>query len=604
MTLLSNCCHNNSSQSKEDDELTVSSVNLKTVENTLAHTDLCPAKPCLRLSSPTNCRKYLENSEVVEESDCETIQRSTSLMQVDEVIGQDGNDTSYCIHASASKTELITSSLKSLRKTKISRFKRSVQDEFEEHAYDTPSRKSVGDCLSEIITPYSEMTFASPEATTPKTMPKSMRKDSRPSLGDAKNGTSSGCWCSAPAFNSCPNRFHEGTLDCELPMSYETNVEHAIDVQYLIPPLSNTSTTSPSPNSRVFEDNPGFPILTLVLDLDETLIFNRQPSGKNNNAPTLRPFLIPFLLSLPHHLVEVVVWTASTSATARHVIRYILAKVKQLLESGHKKSLENVTIPKETNEARVPIIDHVISRNSFWFLSPYPEGTESVEIPRPPISYHTKDLRLLGRNLDSVLLVENSHHCCKLQPKSSVIVKDFHGFARSSLCTPSAQHEFREPSVDDLIKEDLCFQSLVLSYEDLSTKNQASRQCGEHCMKPLHEHLQDMTLVGLAVLIRETVRRLCQKTGSATVPNILQELSDEAFPLKATSNRRMSGNEAFFMNFLGMETFPFSETDKVGETYEKQYFQSLNARINSPISGTFFHVQKDLFEEPHGRYTV
>ncbi|KAK7195764.1 NLI interacting factor-like phosphatase [Novymonas esmeraldas] len=129
-------------------------------------------------------------------------------------------------------------------------------------------------------------------------------------------------------------------------------------------------------------------LLTLVLDLDETLVFNRDA---RQSAAVLRPYCLHVLNALRHMTeLEIVLWTASTKETASHV-------VKQLHQTGI-------------------IFDDIVFRNNMWFTQPI----------------HTKDLRLLGRNMDRVLIVDNSVGCCKLHPRNSLLVEDFHGVRRRS----------------------------------------------------------------------------------------------------------------------------------------------------------------------------
>lgn len=122
---------------------------------------------------------------------------------------------------------------------------------------------------------------------------------------------------------------------------------------------------------------------TVVLDLDETLVYNRH---------SFEAFPRPYLHAVLHGLrdkpdVEVVLWTASTKEVATRVI-------EGLHEGGEKCCF-----------------DHIITRDKLWF-------TEKM---------HTKDLQLLGRPMDRVLIVENSVNCCKLNRLNSILVDDYHG---------------------------------------------------------------------------------------------------------------------------------------------------------------------------------
>eukprot|EP00755_Sulcionema_specki_P004517 Sspe_Gene.30256::Locus_14913_Transcript_1_1_Confidence_1.000_Length_1157::g.30256::m.30256/K15731/CTDSP; carboxy-terminal domain RNA polymerase II polypeptide A small phosphatase len=101
-------------------------------------------------------------------------------------------------------------------------------------------------------------------------------------------------------------------------------------------------------------------------------------------------------------LAECVMWTASTEDTGRPVIN-------QIDPNGQH-------------------FQHLIFRNDKWFTEPA----------------HTKDLTLLGRSMDKVLIVENTPNCCKLNPRNSIIVEDFTGHNMDDVLLGS---------VSDLIEE-------------------------------------------------------------------------------------------------------------------------------------------------------
>ena len=102
------------------------------------------------------------------------------------------------------------------------------------------------------------------------------------------------------------------------------------------------------------------------------------------DAATLRPYVLDALAALRYiPRVELVLWTASTEATAAPV-------VEQLSASGCR-------------------LDGTIYRSPLWF-------TPGV---------HTKDLMLLGRPFDRVLLCDNSPQCCKLYRGNCILIEDF-----------------------------------------------------------------------------------------------------------------------------------------------------------------------------------
>jgi hypothetical protein len=135
---------------------------------------------------------------------------------------------------------------------------------------------------------------------------------------------------------------------------------------------------------RAISDSEVAPLLTVVLDLDETLVSNRR---LDLPAAILRPYVLESLNALRQLTdVEVVMWTASTEDTAAPVVR-------QLSTRGN-------------------VFDDVIFRNDAWFTEPY----------------HTKDLRLLGRPMDRIVVFDNAPNCCKMNKANSVLVEDFTGY--------------------------------------------------------------------------------------------------------------------------------------------------------------------------------
>eukprot|EP01060_Flectonema_neradi_P038350 TRINITY_DN8004_c1_g1_i2.p1 TRINITY_DN8004_c1_g1~~TRINITY_DN8004_c1_g1_i2.p1 ORF type:complete len:597 (+),score=82.99 TRINITY_DN8004_c1_g1_i2:69-1859(+) len=143
--------------------------------------------------------------------------------------------------------------------------------------------------------------------------------------------------------------------------------------QNLISPLENPTT------------NDGKKKYTIVLDLDETLIYTR---GTNSHL-CLRPGSRELLSCLRTLGCEIVVWTAST----KDYSAAILSNIDRDLE----------------------YISECVYRHPKWF-----EG-EGIAHPR-------KDLSLLGRDLDTTLIVDNSVDCCIGYTESNaIIVPDFRG---------------------------------------------------------------------------------------------------------------------------------------------------------------------------------
>lgn len=118
--------------------------------------------------------------------------------------------------------------------------------------------------------------------------------------------------------------------------------------------------------------------ITVVLDLDETLIYARE------GPLYARPGIEAFFDFLGQHC-EVVVWTAGVRAYAQAVIRNIDPK-------GY--------------------ISHCIYRHEKWFSG------------QPGYS---KDLSLVGRNLDEMVIIENTPDCVRGYEENGILVTDYEG---------------------------------------------------------------------------------------------------------------------------------------------------------------------------------
>eukprot|EP01060_Flectonema_neradi_P010549 TRINITY_DN1762_c0_g2_i1.p1 TRINITY_DN1762_c0_g2~~TRINITY_DN1762_c0_g2_i1.p1 ORF type:complete len:265 (+),score=46.72 TRINITY_DN1762_c0_g2_i1:88-882(+) len=116
--------------------------------------------------------------------------------------------------------------------------------------------------------------------------------------------------------------------------------------------------------------------LVVVLDLDETLVRFRE------GPIHWRPHYNTFLDSIKH-FCEVVLWTASTKRCASRIM-------DSLDPEGDR-------------------LHHHIYRNDIWFQG----------VP------YTKDLTLLGRNMDKVLIIENTAQCVVKNPSNAILVEDY-----------------------------------------------------------------------------------------------------------------------------------------------------------------------------------
>jgi RNA polymerase II subunit A small phosphatase-like protein len=118
--------------------------------------------------------------------------------------------------------------------------------------------------------------------------------------------------------------------------------------------------------------------ITVVLDLDETLIYARE--GPLYARPGIEAFL-----DFIGQYCEVVVWTAGVRAYAQAVIRNIDPK---------------------------GVIAHCIYRHEKWFTG------------QPGYS---KDLSLVGRNLDEMVIIENTPDCIRGYEENGILVADYEG---------------------------------------------------------------------------------------------------------------------------------------------------------------------------------
>jgi RNA polymerase II subunit A small phosphatase-like protein len=119
-------------------------------------------------------------------------------------------------------------------------------------------------------------------------------------------------------------------------------------------------------------------LYTVILDLDETLIYARE--GPLYARPHLEE-----LLEYSGKNCETVVWTAGVRAYAQAVIR---------------------------NIDPTGVIDHCIYRHEKWFTGQ---------------AGYAKDLSLVGRDLNYVLILENTPDCVRGHEENGILVSDYEG---------------------------------------------------------------------------------------------------------------------------------------------------------------------------------
>lgn len=146
-----------------------------------------------------------------------------------------------------------------------------------------------------------------------------------------------------------------------------------------------TSTFSPR-NMLVPPKEGPLDVLTVVLDLDETLIYGRDT--KKGAPVETRPFLSKFLEFLDENNCEVIVWTAGVKKYAQRVC-------KQIDPNG--------------------VIKHCVYRHEKWYAKDAREyGYE-------------KNLALTGRDPDTTILVDNTPDMMRGNEINGIVCSDFEG---------------------------------------------------------------------------------------------------------------------------------------------------------------------------------
>lgn len=128
--------------------------------------------------------------------------------------------------------------------------------------------------------------------------------------------------------------------------------------------------------------------ITLVLDLDETLVYARE------GPLYARPGLDEFFKACAERC-EVVVWTAGLRAYAQAIIR---------------------------NIDKYNVVQHCVYRHNKWFTGQ---------------AGYRKDLAALGRPLDKVLIIENTPDCIRGYQQNGILVEDYEGGERADNTIPA-----------------------------------------------------------------------------------------------------------------------------------------------------------------------
>lgn len=128
--------------------------------------------------------------------------------------------------------------------------------------------------------------------------------------------------------------------------------------------------------------------ITLVLDLDETLVYARE------GPLYARPGLDEFFKACGERC-EVIVWTAGLRAYAQAIIR---------------------------NIDKYNVVQHCVYRHNKWFTGQ---------------AGYRKDLAALGRPLDKVLIIENTPDCIRGYQHNGILVEDYEGGERADNTIPA-----------------------------------------------------------------------------------------------------------------------------------------------------------------------
>lgn len=128
-------------------------------------------------------------------------------------------------------------------------------------------------------------------------------------------------------------------------------------------------------------------VLTVVLDLDETLIrYNINDSEKFDKKNLIkRPYIDEFLYSLQNSKCELIIFTASSQEYAD------------------------------------PLIDEIEKNKKFFSKRLYRQHTVLIG------DNYVKDLTKLGRDLSKIVIIDNEKNSFSLQQKNGILIKPFFG---------------------------------------------------------------------------------------------------------------------------------------------------------------------------------
>lgn len=199
--------------------------------------------------------------------------------------------------------------------------------------------------------------------------------------------------------------------------------------------------------------------LTVVFDLDETLVYGRK------GPLYVRPGIDELFNFLSSQDVEVVVWTSSQHHYADAVVSHIDAP---------------------------NCVAHVIYRHHIWC------NNVAMVDDQGKKRHSLKNLNLLGRNLDNVLIVENTPDCLLGFEENGLLVEDYDGgeledftlFAIIDILRDLLKARADDPSGSVSVPEYIQ-RSDRLQLRELPTDKGATTRC--YCL-PSHSDFQDRYL--------------------------------------------------------------------------------------------------------------
>jgi hypothetical protein len=208
---------------------------------------------------------------------------------------------------------------------------------------------------------------------------------------------------------------------------------------------------------------------TVVLDLDETVVYARD-------GPLYARAHLESLLRVMDKYAEVVVWTAGARTYAKAILQEI--------------NTDN-------------IIKHLITRHRSWFDQ----------------NDYTKDLCRLGRDLDYVLIIENTPDCVRVNPQNGIIVQDFEGVPQGmepvTEATPPPSPSLTPKCGPKKVHEDHTFVHLMQLITELGASGERVPEFLSKCRLLRRQVVQGSRGEGIPIFYLTSKRRAYRPKASA-----------------------------------------------------------------------------------------